>query len=116
MEGELGEWPGSGSYKGKAVSVGNIAGDVEGGCKSGSEQPHNKKAAKIYLVKVLRIEEEVGDAEVFTETTRDHRKQNDPAQQQDLVASEVIKEQLYRKRVKERFPEFNESRHSYGSD
>jgi len=111
IEAEFAEGPGQGPHKGKAVSIGNVTSDVEGGCKSGCEQAHNKKAAEIYFVQILRVEKEVGDPQVFAEAACDHRKQNDPAQQQDLVASEVVKQQLDRKRVNEGFPEFYELRH-----
>jgi hypothetical protein len=74
IETEFAERPGQGSHKGKAVSIGNVTRDVEGGCKTGCEQPHNEKAAEIYFVQILRIEKEIGDTQVFAKAASDHRK------------------------------------------
>src|SRR5690606_27386464 len=61
--------------------------------------PHDKKAGEVDTVEVLRIEEEIGNAEVGAEASGHHGKENDPAQQQHVVPLHIVYQQLNRKGV-----------------
>jgi hypothetical protein len=83
------------------VAIINIACDVERGRKTGDNHTHYEKTSEVYFIEILRVEEEIRNAQVFPETTSDHSKEYDPAKQQNLVSFQVVEEQLYRKRIGE---------------
>jgi hypothetical protein len=52
---------------------------VERGGESGNTETDDKEAREIYFVEIFRIEKQIGNAQVFSETSGDHRKENHPA-------------------------------------
>ena len=81
------------------MAIGDIARDVKGRDEACRHHADDEKATEIYLVEVFRVQEKVGNAQVFAKATGDHSKQDDPAQDQHVVAFDVVQEQLCRKRV-----------------
>ena len=81
------------------MAIRNIAGDVEGHCKTSGEQPHDKKTHEANFVQIFGIEKQVRNAEVFAKVSGDHGEQNNPAQYEYMIAPDVIQQQLNRKRV-----------------
>jgi hypothetical protein len=96
---ELCERAGKCSYKCKPVTIVDVTGDVEGHGKSRRTHPHDEKACEIDFVEILRIEEKIGDTQIFPEGAGDHCQKDDPAQQQHMIALYVVQKQLNRKGV-----------------
>ena len=81
------------------MAVINVARDVKGHRKGCSTQAHDKKAREVYLIQVFRVQEEIRNAQVRSEASGDHGKQDDPAKQQNVIALCIVQEKLNRKRV-----------------
>ncbi len=81
------------------MPVRNVARNMKCSYKPGRYDPHDKKAGEVYLVHIFRIEKEIWNAEVFSKISGNHRKQNDPAEHQHMVASNVVEQQLNRERI-----------------
>lgn len=88
------------------MPVGDVASNVECSSKPGDHHTHNKEACEVYFIKVLRVQEEVGYAKVFTKIAGDHCKEYNPAEDEDLVALKIVEEQLYREGVEDRVSKF----------
>ncbi len=67
----------------------------------GGNQTHNEETSEVYMIKVFRVEEQVWDSKVFSETSGNHGKQDYPTENQDNIPFKVIEEQLDRKRIRE---------------
>jgi len=63
---------------------------VKGHTEACRHQTHDKETREAYLIQVFRVEEEVGDAEILPEISRDHREQNDPAKHEHNVSPDVV--------------------------
>jgi len=63
---------------------------MKGHTKTGCKQTHHKKTAKAYFVHILRIEKQIGDAQVFAKVSGNHGKQDNPTQDQYMVAPEIV--------------------------
>ncbi len=96
---ELGEGFRQRAHKGESMTVGDVTGDMKSDRKAPKGRAHDEEACEINPVEVLGVQKQVRNAKVFSETAGRHRKKNGPAQQQDLVASKVGKQQLNREKV-----------------
>jgi hypothetical protein len=81
------------------VAIIDVTGDVERHGKSRCAETHDKETGEVDFVEILRIKEQVGDAEIFPEASGDHCKKDDPAEQQHMITLYVVQEQLNRKRI-----------------
>src|SRR5436190_1925727 len=81
------------------MAVVNVAGDMKGRGKAGDHRTHDKEALEVDLVEIFRVQEQVWNAEIFSETARDHCKENYPAQEQNLVPLQVVQQELNREGI-----------------
>lgn len=65
---------------------------MERGAKPCYGESDNEETGEADLIEVFGVEEQVWNAQVFPEISSDHRKKNDPAQDQDVVTLYIIKE------------------------
>jgi hypothetical protein len=55
-------------------------------------QTNDEEAGKVYFIEILRVEKEIGNAQVFAEAACDHRKENHPAKHQHMITLQVIEQ------------------------
>jgi hypothetical protein len=84
---------------------------VKGSCKTANDGTNDEEAYKINLIKVLRIEKEIGNTKVFSETTCCHCKENNPAYYHDLVAPKIGEQQLNGEKIENTLKKLSETRH-----
>ena len=72
------------------MTIVDIAGDMKCGREAGDHHTHYKEASEVHFVQIFRVEEEVRDAEIFAEAPCDHCEENDPAEQEQLVAFQIV--------------------------
>ena len=72
------------------MTVCYIHGDVKSHGKSRHRRTDNEKAHEVYLVQILGVEKEIRYAQIFSEASRNHGKQYDPAENQYMVAFDII--------------------------
>ena len=87
--------------KGKSMTVRNITCNVKRHAEPCRQSPHDHEAPEIYTIEVLWVEKQIGNAEIFAETARDHCKQHDPAQNQHNISPDVVEEKLNRERIEQ---------------
>src|SRR5690606_21593225 len=81
------------------MSVVNVACDMKGHSEPGRTYAHNEEAGEANLVEILRIQEEIRDAQILPECARDHREEDDPTKQKDVIALYIVQKQLNRKGI-----------------
>jgi hypothetical protein len=86
------------------MPISDVASDIEGNGKPGGDKTHDHETGEVDFVHVFGVEEEVGYAYVFAKIARHHGKKNNPAQEEDLISSDIIDEQLNREGVNEGSP------------
>jgi hypothetical protein len=84
-------------YKSEAMTVGDVACNVKGHRKTSQNSAHDEETGKAHVVLIFRIKKKIRDPQVLAETSRNHRKQHEPAQNQYMVALKVIQKKLDRK-------------------
>jgi hypothetical protein len=72
---------------------------VEGHTEPCGEQAHNHKAGEPYIIEVFRIKKQVRNPQILSKIAGDHGEQKYPAQNQNYVSPDIIKEKLNRKRI-----------------
>ena len=65
---------------------------MKGHSKASRTHTHYKKTGEVNFVKVLRVKEQIGNAQILSETARDHCEENDPAHQQDMIALYIVQQ------------------------
>lgn len=91
--------------KREPMTIGDIASNVESHRKPSREKTHPEKAHEVYLIEIFWIEEQIGNAKVFTKISRHHGKKHHPANHQHNVSSEIVKQKLHGKRIDKLRPE-----------
>lgn len=76
------------------MPIDDITGNLKSNDKAGGNNSHNKKTPEVYLVKVFRVEKQVGDAHILPKAASNHGEHYNPAQEQVNVSSEIIEQKL----------------------
>jgi hypothetical protein len=69
--------------------------------KTSGEHTHDEKTSEINAVEILGIKKQVRNTEILSKIAGDHSKQQNPAQHQHDVSSDIVKKQLNRERIEE---------------
>jgi hypothetical protein len=72
------------------VAICDVASDMECRRESAQDHTYDKKASEVNFMKVFRVQEEVRNTQVFTETSTHHRKQDDPAKHQYQIPLKIV--------------------------
>ena len=80
------------------MTVDDIATDMKGSYEPGCYETNNEKAPKINFVEIFGVKEEIWNAQIFAEASRDHSKQDHPAKNKYYVSFQIVQQELYRKR------------------
>jgi hypothetical protein len=72
------------------MTIIDIAGDVKRRREPGDHHTHDEEASEVYFVKILRVKKEIRNAEILSKAPGGHRKDDDPAEQQDLITFQVV--------------------------
>jgi hypothetical protein len=72
------------------MSIVDVTCDVKRRRESGEHHPHDEEASEVYFVEIFGVEKQVWNTKIFAEAASDHSKEYDPAEQQYLVAFQVI--------------------------
>src|SRR5687768_4126218 len=79
----------------------NITRDMKRCGESRRAESNNKKARKVDLIDILRVQKQVRYSKILAKTSRDQCKENDPADHEHRITLHVIQKQLDRERVSE---------------